>query len=162
MASALFTQSISDIQLAKMLQVATLLLIPVGVLFVLLLYKLLSLMQYALDFFNIARFDLIPIIQDARAITAHAAKLSKQVDDSTEKIKSTVDKVKPYVTNAGSFGKIGVTKLKDMLIDGISALLKSDVSTRDSTERKTTVKSATVVTDEGAVESRNTTVVENP
>ena len=122
----MFTQSLSDIQLAKMLQVATLLLVPVGVLLVLLLYKLLSLLQYALDFFNIARFDLIPIIQDVRAITAHAAKLSNQVDAGVKKVNKSVDKIKPALGNVSEMGKTGIGKLKKVIIDGIGSLLKTD------------------------------------
>jgi|GEM_PF-6204031 len=163
MAPQLFTQSLSDMQLANMLQVATWLLVPVGILLVLLLYKLSSLLQYALEFFSIARFDIVPIIQDARIITAHAANLSKKVDSGAQTVQDTVDKVKPYITNAGSYGKLGIHKLKLMVVDGISSLLATDKF--EDKVRKTTVNKSTVVTSEGGipvVETKKTTLVQNP
>lgn len=116
----MFAHSLADIQLAKLLQVLTLLLIPVGVLLALLLYKTVFLMQQVLDFVNIARFDVVPMIQDLRAITSHTAKLAEQVDSSVSLVQRSVGKVNPALKHATSWS---LEKLS-----GLGAWLKSELS----------------------------------
>jgi hypothetical protein len=163
MAPEIFIDSLSDEKLANFLQVATILLAPVGVLLALVLYKIISLLQHTLDFVNIAKFDVIPILQDVRLITAHTAKLSKQVDDGAQGIKSAVDKARPYVSNAGAYGKLGVHKLRTAFLDGASFLLKA--LSKEPSLPRTTVNQSTIVHGEGSdrvVDTLKTTVVENP
>jgi len=108
----MFANSLADVQLAKMLELLTLLLIPVGVLMALLLYKSLFLLQHALDFVNIARFDLVPLIQDLRAITSHTARLVEQVDSGVELIQHSVGKGASALNQAKSWGLSGFCGLK--------------------------------------------------
>jgi hypothetical protein len=108
----MFAHSLADVQLAKMLEVGTLLLIPVGVLLALLLYKSLFLLQHALDFVNIARFDLVPLIQDLRAITSHTARLVEQVDSGVDLIQRSVGKGASALNQAKSWGLSGLCGLK--------------------------------------------------
>ncbi len=108
----MFAHSLADVQLAKMLEVGTLLLIPVGVLLTLLLYKSLFLLQHALDFVNIARFDLVPLIQDLRAITSHTARLVEQIDSGVDLIQRSVGKVPSVLNQAKSWGLSGLCGLK--------------------------------------------------
>ncbi|XVJ50842.1 MAG: hypothetical protein HEQ32_01630 [Vampirovibrio sp.] len=126
--------SLADIQLAKLLEVMTLLLIPVGVLLALLLYKLVFLLQNALDFVTIARFDLIPMIQDLRAITSHTAKLTEQVDSSMDFIQHSVGQVKPALSQLKSWGSTGLHAVTDWMKE--QAVLWSEADPAKSKHRK--------------------------
>ena len=108
----MFANSLADVQLAKMIELLTLLLVPVGVLLALLLYKSLFLLQHALDFINIARFDLVPLIQDLRAITSHTARLVEQVDSGVDLIQRSVGKGASALNQAKSWGLSGLCGLK--------------------------------------------------
>ena len=124
----MFAHSLADVQLAKMLEVLTLLLIPVGVLFALLLYKSLFLLQHSLDFVNIASFDLVPLIQDLRAITSHTARLVEQVDSGVDLLQRSVGKVPSALKQAQSWGRSGFACAKKWMANAVSDWLETPSS----------------------------------
>jgi hypothetical protein len=125
----MFADSLADVQLAKLLQVLTLLSIPVGVLLTLLLYKTLFLMQQMLDFVNIARFDVVPMIQDLRAITSHTAKLAEQVDSSVSLVQRSVGKVNPALKQVKSWGIEKISGLGAWIASELKGFVQSKTST---------------------------------
>lgn len=124
----MFAHSLADVQLAKMIEVLTVLLIPVGVLLSLLLYKSLFLLQHALDFINIARFDVVPLIQDLRAITTHTARLVEQVDSGVELIQRSIGNVPVVFNKAKSWGLSGLCGIKQWASQALNQWLDSPPS----------------------------------
>ena len=124
----MFANSLADVQLAKMFELLTVLLIPVGVLLALLLYKSLFLLQHALDFINIARFDLVPLIQDLRAITSHTARLVEQVDSGVELIQRSLGNVPAVLNQAKSWGLSGLCGLKQWASHALNQWLEAPSS----------------------------------
>lgn len=133
MAQLEFAQSLSDVQLAKMLQVATLMLIPVVLVLMLLLYKVIVLLQHALDFVNIARFDLIPLLQDARHITNHVSHLTQKVDTGVSNVQNVITKASPLLnktkTGVKAVGYNMVNSLFDVVDDMLAKRKKQTSNT---------------------------------
>ncbi|MFN9691608.1 MAG: hypothetical protein ACK551_05870 [Vampirovibrionales bacterium] len=140
----MFANSLADVQLAKMIELLTLLLIPVGVLLALLLYKSLFLLQHALDFVNIARFDLVPLIQDLRAITSHTARLVEQVDSGVDLIQRSVGKVPSALNQAKSWGLSGLCGLKRWASNALNDWLDAPSSSAKASANKITPTEADV------------------
>jgi hypothetical protein len=130
MAPLEFAQSLSDVQLAKLLQVATLMLIPVGLVMLLLLYKVITLLQHGLDFVNIARFDLIPLLQDARHITSHVSSLTQKVDSGVTTVQNTISKASPLLNKTKTGAKAVGYNIISSLFDKVDAMLAEKSNTK--------------------------------
>jgi hypothetical protein len=128
MAQLEFAQSLSDVQLAKMLQVATLMLIPVGLVVLLLLYKIIVLLQHGLDFINIARFDLVPLLQDARHITHHVSSLTQKVDSGVSNVQNVMSKASPLLSKTKTGAKAVGYTIINSLFDKVDAMLANSKS----------------------------------
>lgn len=141
----MFAHSLADVQLAKMIEVLTVLLIPVGVLLALLLYKSLFLLQHALDFINIARFDLVPLIQDLRAITSHTARLVEQVDSGVDLIQRSLGNVPVVLNKAKSWGLSGLCGLKQWASHTLDQWLEAPSSSTKTPQKQSPPTEADVL-----------------
>lgn len=88
-------------QLANLIMVAWLLLIPVGLLLALLLYKLVQLLAAGLEFLTIARYDIYPMVKDLRATAAHVEGVTGRVAKSMASAEQALHAAMPKVKEGG-------------------------------------------------------------
>lgn len=106
-------------QLANLVQVSWIILIPVGVLLAMVLYKLAMLMHSVSEFLVLARHELSPTLQDVRK-TAHHVELI------TSKAAVSVNTVEQGMLAVGPAMNRGVERLRhvpDDIKSGVVALL---------------------------------------
>jgi hypothetical protein len=116
-----------QVQLAQLVQVAWVLLIPLGVMGLFLLYKLGCLLQLVLELGTIARYELYPILQNAHRITDRVDVLSSKVTSGVEAVERTAAKAKPAWKKGSETFTVGRYKVKaaaGTLFTGLVGLLK--------------------------------------
>jgi hypothetical protein len=139
-----FAQSFSDVQLAKLLQVATFLLVPLALLFLVLIYKLVMLLQHAVDFVQVARFDVLPLLQDARHITHHVSHLTQQVNDGVASVQRTVDKAAPLMNKARQGTRKAGTGIMEGFFYVADAVMRARHKMKGHTSSATSTSAAAV------------------
>jgi hypothetical protein len=90
-----------DAQLAKLVMVVSVLLLPLGALGVLLLYKVSKLLGAVLELVTVARFDIYPMVKDLRALTHHAEALIGKLHTLADATEDTLAALKPKVAEGG-------------------------------------------------------------
>ncbi|MDX2085631.1 MAG: hypothetical protein SFZ03_09615 [Candidatus Melainabacteria bacterium] len=106
-------------QMANLLAVCWILLIPIGVLLAIILYKIVFLLHTALEFFTLARFEAYPMLQDLRATAHHVEKLSGKVVAGVEAAEQAAQAAVPVVKQGAS----SVGQQVRGLVDGVGAML---------------------------------------
>jgi hypothetical protein len=79
-------------QLDTLIMVSWILLIPVGVLLAIVLFKLAFLLHGASEFFSLARYELYPTIKDLRQVASRADTLSAKALSSVETLEKGFEK----------------------------------------------------------------------
>ncbi|MEB3286288.1 MAG: hypothetical protein VKJ04_02175 [Vampirovibrionales bacterium] len=82
-------------QLANLVQVSWVVLIPLGVLLSLVIYKILMLLQSVYEFWTVARHELSPAMQDLRKTASHVEILTGKAVDSIESVERGVQSATP-------------------------------------------------------------------
>lgn len=88
-------------ELAHLIRVSWIVLIPVGVLLSLVLYKLAMLLHSFLDFFTIARYELAPAMKDLRLTAEHVEALSAKAVSGVKSVEEGVSATGPALRSAG-------------------------------------------------------------
>ena len=117
----------ADAQLANLIQVAWIFLIPIGLLLALVLYKIVCLLQVVLEISTIARYEVYPTLKHVHRITERVDNLSTKVSESVDKMQQTVQKVKPAVEKGTQGFKSGAGKAKELsstLVRGLWEIIK--------------------------------------
>lgn len=107
-------------ELAHLIRVSWIVLIPVGVLLSLVLYKLAMLLHALLEFLTIARYELAPAIKDLRLTAEHVELLSGRAASSVKSVEDGVAATGPALRSAGREIKIGVASLLSGLRESFS------------------------------------------
>lgn len=117
-------------QLSTLIQIVGWLAVPVGVLLVLVLYKLLMLLQATLEFVSLARYEVYPLLKELRHTAAHLENLSGKVANSADAVSkvvnlgkgaalTTVSGISEYLTQQGGWAAAAQNGLKAV---GLQAL----------------------------------------
>jgi hypothetical protein len=111
-----------EIQLAQLVNVAWVLLIPVGVLLALVLYKVLALLQAGLEFVTIARYDVVPMLKEVRETLVHVEAVTSRVSGAVQQVERVAHQAKPFLQRSGNQASTGLQKLANsggVLLSGI-------------------------------------------
>jgi hypothetical protein len=107
--------SLADVQLAKLFSVVCILAIPVGVLSLLVLYQLLLFAISSLECFNLAKYEIAPILQHCKNITQQLDAISVSLNSGVKAVEGslnkTVESAKPIIRTSGQFADVGFKKL---------------------------------------------------
>lgn len=107
--------SMADVQLAKLFSVVGVLAIPVGILALLLLYQLLLLAISSLECFNMAKYEVTPILQHCKNITEQLDDISTRVNEGfksvEESVVKTVESTKPLIKGGEQLAESGLKKV---------------------------------------------------
>lgn len=95
-------------ELAHLIRVSWIVLIPVGVLLTLVLYKLAMLLHSLLDFLNIARYELAPAIKDLRLTAEHIEVLSTKAVSGVKTVEQGLSATGPALQSARKNVVLGV------------------------------------------------------
>lgn len=116
--------AVLDIQLATLAKVAWVILIPVGLLLTVVLFKLAFLLHTVSDFVGVARYELMPLLRELQQTSAHLETLSAKVVASVESVEKGVHAVKPTLSKGLGLvcEKLGETT--SLLSGGLSLVRK--------------------------------------
>jgi len=98
-------------ELAQLIRIGWILLIPVGVLLSLVLYKLAMLLHELLGFLTIARYELAPAIKDLRLTAEHVEVLSSKAVSSVQTMEDGAAVARTGLQAAGRELKAGAKSL---------------------------------------------------
>lgn len=118
------TAAVLNIQLATLAKVAWIILIPVGLLLTMVLFKLAFLLHTVSDFVGVARYELIPLLRELQQTSTHLETLSAKVVASVESVEKGVHAIKPTLSKGLGVlrEKLGVTT--SLLSGGLGLLQK--------------------------------------
>ncbi len=85
------------LELTNLIRVSWILLIPVGVLLVMVLYKLVMLLHSVSEFLTLAQYELSPAIKDLRLTAAHVETISAKAASSVEAVERGIQSTKPAI-----------------------------------------------------------------
>lgn len=105
--------------IGNLVQINLLILVPVGVLLVMLLYKLVMLLHSLSEFLSIARYELSPAIKDLRLTASHVETLSAKAVASVESVERGVEATRPVIGK----GVENVRQVSEDIRSGLFALL---------------------------------------
>ena len=91
----LLTLPALDEQMAHLAMIVWLFMVPVGILAVLLLYKVSRLLSAVLELVTVMRFDVYPMIKDLRALTGHTEALVGKLHTLADATEEAVATLKP-------------------------------------------------------------------
>jgi hypothetical protein len=100
----LFTQQ----EMAHLIRVSWIVLIPAGVLLSLVLYKLVMLLHGLLEFITLARYELTPAMKDLRLTAEHVEVLSAKAVEGVKTVEHSVASTGPALKSAGRDVVVGV------------------------------------------------------
>lgn len=84
-------------EMVNLIRISWIVLIPVGVLLALVLYKLLMLLVGLVDLLTVARYELSPAMKDIRLLAEHAEFLSGKAAQSVKAVEKRMDATRPLV-----------------------------------------------------------------
>jgi hypothetical protein len=120
-------------QLSNLILVGWILLIPVGVLLAIVLYKLAFLLHMVSEFAGMARYEVFPILKELRDTSANIEVLTKKALTTVETVESGVSAIRPALhsgSNNVKFAAKSVVKSAENgffgLLSGVKRALKSD------------------------------------
>lgn len=105
-------------QLANLVRVSWIVLIPVGVLLTMVLYKLLMLLQSVSQFLTLAQYELSPAMKDIRLTAAHVETISAKAAHSMESVERGIQNTKPAIER----GMHSVRELPNNIRHGVASL----------------------------------------
>lgn len=88
-------------EMAHLVRVSWIVLIPAGVLMSMVLYKLVMLLHGLLDFLTLARYELTPALKDLRLTAEHVETLSAKAVASVRSVEHGVASTGPAIKSAG-------------------------------------------------------------
>jgi hypothetical protein len=95
-----------QLELAHLIRISWIVLIPVGVLLAMVLYKLAMLLHGVLEFLNLARYELAPAMKDLRHAAEHVEFLSGKAADSVRSLEHGVEVTRPAIVS-------GINRIRD-------------------------------------------------
>lgn len=105
-------------EMTQLVRISWIVLIPVGVLLSLVLYKLMSLLHGLSEFLTIARYELSPAIKDLRVTAENVEILSTKAVSSVQKVEQGIAATRPAVqrglSNLKSASKEAVLGLESL------------------------------------------------
>lgn len=110
-----------EAELANLVHVGWVVLIPLGVLLSLVVYKILVLLQSVYEFWTVARHELSPAMADLRRTASHVEILTGKAVEGIETVERGVNATTPIINN-------GVSKLQQAALTikgGVMGLVKS-------------------------------------
>jgi hypothetical protein len=112
----------TQLELTQLIRISWIVLIPVGVLLALVLYKLAMLLHSVLDFLTVARYELAPTLKDLRTTMEHVEEISARAASGAKTVERGVSEAGP------ALGR-GVERVKDVtatvakgLVTGVESL----------------------------------------
>lgn len=100
-------------EMAHLVRVSWIVLIPAGVLLSMVLYKLAMLLHGLLDFLTLARYELTPALKDIRLTAEHVETLSSKAVASVKTVESGVASTGPAIRHAGRTVARGLESIWD-------------------------------------------------
>lgn len=101
-------EAFSQQELAHLIRVSWIVLIPVGVLLSLVLYKLAMLLHAVLDLATLARYELTPAMRDLRLTAEHVELLSAKAVSGMQSVEEGVAATGPAIRGGVETVKAGV------------------------------------------------------
>jgi len=95
-------------EMAHLLRVSWIVLIPAGVLLSLVLYKLMMLLHSLLEFLTLARYELTPALKDVRLTAEHVELLSSKAVEGVKTVQTGVAATGPAIKSAGRDIAVGL------------------------------------------------------
>jgi len=95
-------------EMANLIRVSWIVLIPAGVLLSLVLYKLVMLLHGLLEFITLARYELTPAMKDIRLTAEHVEVLSAKAVEGVKTVEHSVYATGPALKSAGREVVVGV------------------------------------------------------
>ena len=95
-----------EVQLSLLMMVAWVLLIPIGVLFCVLLFRVITLLDTTHAVIDAARIDLTPLLSSLRETASHVEALTQKAQDGVESLERSAKAVPPLVGKG--FRELGV------------------------------------------------------
>lgn len=92
----------------NLIRVSWIVLIPVGVLLSMVLYKVFTLLQGLVEFLSLARYELTPALRDVRLTAEHVEVLSAKAVSSVRSVEHGVSATGPAIKSAGRSVAVGV------------------------------------------------------
>ena len=108
-------------ELARLIQISWIVLIPVGVLLAMVLYKLFILLHELQELSTIARYEIAPAIKDLRLTAEHVELLTAKAVNSVKSMEDGVSGVKPALQGGVDKIKTGVSSVWHGLINSFSS-----------------------------------------
>jgi hypothetical protein len=107
--------SLADLQLAKLFSVVGVLAIPLGVLALLVLYQLLLLLISSVECFNMAKYEVTPILHHVKNISEQVDDISTRVNGGMKAVEGSVNKTvasaQPIIKSGEQLAEKGIQKL---------------------------------------------------
>ena len=108
-----------------LIQLNLFILLPVGILLALVLYKIIQLLQLVYQFLSMAQYELAPALKDLRATTAHVEALSGKAVAGVETVERGIAQTKPLVEKGLKNVQVASQELKTGFTSAISGVLQS-------------------------------------
>jgi hypothetical protein len=113
--AAVQLSSDTDYILRIVILTSGILLVPIGIAFLVLLFKLMFLLHSLSDFLKVIRYELTPVIQELRQVAENLGGLAGSTSEGFHKMARTVRLAGPYLKRLGEkLGHAG-TQLSDRL-----------------------------------------------
>ena len=123
-------ETILDQELTQLVRISWYVLITVGILLVMILYKVLSLLSTLVQFVTVAQYEASPAIRNLRMTTEHVEALTFKARSSVESVEQGIEATKPLVEK----GAQKVKNAADNILSGVGSVaggfLKSLVSSK--------------------------------
>lgn len=107
-------------EMAHLVRVSWIVLIPAGVLLSMVLYKLAMLLHGLLDFLTLARYELTPALKDLRLTAEHVETLSAKAVAGVKTVESGVASTGPAIRTAGRTITRGIESVWDGIRNSFS------------------------------------------
>jgi hypothetical protein len=92
---------LTEHELANLIRVAWIVLVPGGVLLCMVLYKLAMLLHGLVEFLNLARYEMAPTLKDLRLTAENVEVLSAKAVHSVRTVEHRVSSTVPAIQSAG-------------------------------------------------------------
>lgn len=109
-------------QLSNLILVSWILLIPVGILLCVVLYKIYCLFHDASDFLVIAKHELGPTLQDVRKTASHVEGITAKAADSADAIQQGVQSIRPALDKTVTQGAEQLRNISGSIKDSLLAV----------------------------------------
>ncbi len=94
-------EQLSEQEMANLIRVAWIVLVPGGVLLCMVLYKLVMLLHGLVEFLTLARYELAPALKDIRITAENVEVLSTKAVQGVQNVQNGVNATVPAIRSAG-------------------------------------------------------------